>query len=92
MRNSGATIPVSERQPDRARRHALRPCGYGAQWGYYADRETRLLLLTWRYYDAGTGRFLNWDPIGTDGGVNVYTYCNNRAAAAAARWASRQSG
>ena len=46
--------------------------GYGAQWGYYTDVETGLLLLTNRYYDPGTGRFLNRDPIGSAGGLNLY--------------------
>jgi len=37
-----------------------------------------LLLLTHRYYDPATGRFLNRDPIGSAGGVNLYSYVNNR--------------
>jgi len=53
------------------------PYGYCAQWGYYTDRETGLLLLTHRYYDPGTGRFLTRDPIGYDGGVNLYAYVGN---------------
>ncbi len=40
------------------------PVGFGGQWGYYADRETSLSLLTHRYYDAGMGRFLTRDPKG----------------------------
>jgi hypothetical protein len=33
-----------------------------------------LLLLTHRYYDPATGRFVNRDPIGYDGGINLYTF------------------
>jgi hypothetical protein len=32
------------------------PWGYGAQWGYFTDRETGLALLTHRYYDPASGR------------------------------------
>ncbi|MCA1568616.1 MAG: RHS repeat-associated core domain-containing protein [Acidobacteria bacterium] len=53
------------------------PFGYKAQWGYYTDTETGLLLLTHRYYDPGTGRFLTRDPIGYRGGINLYAYVNN---------------
>ncbi|MCW3059473.1 MAG: tRNA3(Ser)-specific nuclease WapA, partial [Capsulimonas sp.] len=50
------------------------PVGFGGQYGYYTDRETGLLCLTHRYYDPGTGRFVNRDPIGYDGGVNLYGF------------------
>ncbi|MGQ9791090.1 MAG: RHS repeat-associated core domain-containing protein, partial [Armatimonadota bacterium] len=35
--------------------------GYKGQWGYYADSETGWLLLTHRYLDPTTGRFLTRD-------------------------------
>jgi len=54
------------------------PFGYDAQWGYYTDNETGLLLLTHRYYDPTQGRFLTRDPIGVIGGVNVYGYAGNQ--------------
>jgi RHS repeat-associated protein len=59
------------------------PIGFGGQWGYYTEYETgpgnsvagsSLLLLTHRYYDPATGRFVNRDPIGYDGGINLYTF------------------
>ncbi len=56
------------------------PYRYGGQWGYYADGETGLCLLTHRYCDPGTGRFLNRDPIGYAGGVNVYGYVDSNPA------------
>jgi RHS repeat-associated protein len=50
------------------------PFGYLAQEGYYTDRESGLQLLTRRYYDPGAGRFLNRDPLGYAGGINLYGY------------------
>ncbi len=51
--------------------------GYGGQFGYYRDNETGLYLCTHRYYDASAGRFLSRDPIGFDGGINLYGYTAN---------------
>ena len=56
------------------------PWGFGAQWGYQTDNETGLVLLTHRYYDPQQGRFLTKDPIGYDGGVNLYGYVRNNPA------------
>ncbi|MBL8066741.1 MAG: RHS repeat-associated core domain-containing protein, partial [Chthonomonadaceae bacterium] len=49
--------------------------GWNARWGYYYDSETGLYLCQQRYYDSNQGRWLNRDPIGYAGGVNVYGYC-----------------
>jgi RHS repeat-associated protein len=51
--------------------------GYIAQWGYYTDAETGLVLCTHRYYDPARGRWLNRDPIGYVGGIDVYAYCQD---------------
>jgi len=53
------------------------PYGYKGQWGYYTDGETGVLLLTHRYLDPATGRFLTRDPIGFEGGINLYAYVGN---------------
>ena len=53
------------------------PFGYKAQGGYYTDTETGLQLLTHRYYDVSTGRFLTRDPISYGGGVSLYSYVAN---------------
>jgi len=53
------------------------PFGYKAQFGYYTDNETGLQLLTHRYYDPSTGRFMTPDPIGHQGGINLYAYVAN---------------
>ena len=51
--------------------------GYKGQYGYYTDQEIGLILCTHRYYDPETGRWLTKDPIGHEGGVNLYGYCAN---------------
>ncbi|HEY3285474.1 MAG TPA: RHS repeat-associated core domain-containing protein, partial [Armatimonadota bacterium] len=50
------------------------PFGYQGQAGYYGDIETGLYLCTFRYYEPREGRWLNEDPLGYDGGVNLYGY------------------
>ena len=52
-------------------------CGYGGQWGNYADSESGLSLCGHRYYDSATGRWLTRDPIGYAGGINLYGYVGN---------------
>ena len=49
--------------------------------GYYYDTESGLYYLQSRYYDPGTGRFINADEYGSTGhgvlGFNMFAYCNN---------------
>ncbi|MFN3985918.1 MAG: RHS repeat-associated core domain-containing protein [Rhodocyclaceae bacterium] len=45
--------------------------------GQYLDRETGLHYNTFRYYDPDIGRFTQPDPIGLNGGVNLYQYAPN---------------
>jgi len=59
------------------------PFGFGGQFGYYTDGETRLVLCGQRYYDPGAARWLTRDPIGLLGGVNPYAYCGNNPVGAA---------
>lgn len=54
------------------------PFGFGAVAGYQTDIETGLLLLGHRYYSPINGRFVTRDPIGYDGGINLYSYVRNR--------------
>ena len=51
--------------------------GFGAKFGYYADSETGLELLTHRYYDPQLGRFINRDPSSSSGGLDLYAYTGN---------------
>jgi RHS repeat-associated protein len=55
------------------------PFGYEAQAGYYTDQSTGLILTTFRYYDPVNGRFLNRDPAGYAGGINIYGYTGNNS-------------
>ena len=53
----------------------VNPYKYIAGSGYYADGESGLMLLTFRYYDTALGRFITPDP--TSVGPNLYMYANN---------------
>lgn len=45
--------------------------------GQYADQETGLHYNRCRYYDPLTGRYISPDPIGVEGGLNLYLYGPN---------------
>ena len=45
--------------------------------GQYADGETGLHYNLFRYYDPQVGRFIVRDPIGLNGGWNLYQYAPN---------------
>jgi RHS repeat-associated protein len=45
--------------------------------GQYLDRETGLHYNLFRYYDPDCGRFTQQDPIGLNGGLNLYSYAPN---------------
>ena len=55
--------------------------GYVGKAGYQAHAEFPYLHVGWRYYDPRTGRFLQRDPIGIDGELNVYAYASNNPVA-----------
>jgi RHS repeat-associated protein len=42
--------------------------------GQYFDRETGLHYNYFRDYDPGSGRYVEADPIGLEGGMNLYSY------------------
>ena len=46
-------------------------------WGQYYDQETGLHYNYFRYYNPQIGRYLEADPIGQRGGLNLYTYAAN---------------
>jgi RHS repeat-associated protein len=62
------------------------PFGYKAQFGYFTDNETALHLLTLRYYNSASGRFLTRDPISYAGGLNLYSYTRNNPVNAIDPW------
>ena len=45
--------------------------------GQYHDIETGLHYNRFRYYDPDVGRFISQDPIGLEGGNNLYQYAPN---------------
>jgi RHS repeat-associated protein len=52
--------------------------GYQTEWsGGAADPGLGLQYLEQRYYDPAVGRFISPDPIGLEGGLNLYSYVEN---------------
>jgi len=43
----------------------------------YTDNETGLVYYGHRYYSPSLGRFINRDPIGEQGGINLYAFVGN---------------
>jgi RHS repeat-associated protein len=66
----GQAIRVSEPEED------LNPFRFSTK---YQDIETGLYYYGFRYYNPATGRWLNRDPIGEEGGLNLYGMVGNNA-------------
>ncbi len=45
--------------------------------GRWLDSDTGLYYYRARWYEPSTGRFISRDPIGIDGGINLYGYVGN---------------
>jgi len=45
--------------------------------GQYYDQETGLHYNWHRYYEPGIGRYLRTDPVGLEGGINLFLYAKN---------------
>ena len=48
---------------------------FAGQKGYVTDDLSGMQMLGARYYVPALGRFLTQDPIGHEGGLNLYAYC-----------------
>jgi RHS repeat-associated protein len=51
-------------------------CPFRYQTKWY-DAESQQYYFGYRYYDPRVGRWLSRDPLGEQGGVNLYAYCGN---------------
>ena len=51
--------------------------GMAAQFGYRDENTGFLYLLGHRFYDMQFGQFMTRDPMGYEGGVNLYGYTGN---------------
>jgi RHS repeat-associated protein len=45
--------------------------------GQYYDQETGIHYNYFRYYNPQTGRYITPDPIGLEGGINLFAYVAN---------------
>jgi RHS repeat-associated protein len=54
--------------------------------GQYEDAETGWYYNFHRYYNPDTGRYLTPDPIGLEGGTNLYAYVDGNPAGASDPW------
>ena len=59
------------------KRSLLRGRRIGVYPGQYYDPETGLHYNYFRYYNPQTGRYITPDPIGLEGGINLFTYVHN---------------
>jgi RHS repeat-associated protein len=59
------------------KRSLLRGRGIGVFPGQYYDQETGLHYNYFRYYNPQTGRYITPDPIGLEGGINLFIYVQN---------------
>ncbi|MCL7930675.1 RHS repeat-associated core domain-containing protein, partial [Halomonas llamarensis] len=57
----------------RAVRHVTQPIRFQGQWH---DEESGLYYNRHRYYDPEQGRYISQDPIGLNGGTNLYQYAS----------------
>jgi RHS repeat-associated protein len=57
-----------------SKRSSFRGRGIGVYPGQYYDAETGLHYNYFRYYDPTTGRYVTPDPIGLEGGINLFSY------------------
>jgi RHS repeat-associated protein len=70
--------------------------GYKGQYGYVTNPSTGLILAGQREYNPMQRRWMNRDPIGTAGGMNLYAYCGgdpvNEVDPSGTDWKSIQAG
>jgi RHS repeat-associated protein len=64
-------VPMTSTGADR------NPFRYGGQFGYYTDpaEPCGIVLCGARWYNPYTARWMTRDPIGYEGGDNLYAYC-----------------
>ena len=79
VRANGTTVPASNPPPTLTSgtpfADAL-PFHFSSK---FTDSETGLVYYGYRYYDSIDGRWLNRDPIGEEGGLNLYGMVGNEA-------------
>ncbi len=86
----GSTMAITDQSENIVNQYAYSPYGrdlgkaetrpqpftYVGQHGVMAEQNDHYYMRA-RYYDADTGRFISEDPIGFEGGINLYAYASN---------------
>ena len=76
----GNTLKVSYQQVQSETENELAPAIQPLRFqGQYFDEETGLHYNRFRYFDPDIGRFISQDPIGINGGFNLYQYAPSPA-------------
>ena len=77
---STASVPTARREYDAFGNTIVSEGGWPSRCGFSTkiqDAETGLYYYEYRFFDPLTGRWISKDPIGEEGGVNLYGFVDN---------------
>jgi RHS repeat-associated protein len=77
---SGDTAPIARREYDAFGNAVMSEGEWPSEVGFSTklqDPESRLCYFGYRFYTVEHGRWLSRDPLGEDGGLNLFSFLNN---------------